>query len=78
MTDIHRLGPISAACLGLLALAGAARGEEQAPAAAPAAPRLSYNKDVRPVLVDHCFSCHGADSASRKAGLRLDKRDAAI
>ena len=78
MTDIHRLGPISAACLGLLALAGAARGEEQAPAAALAAPRLSYNKDVRPVLVDHCFSCHGADSASRKAGLRLDKRDAAI
>ncbi len=39
---------------------------------AGAAP-LSYNKDIRPILSDNCFNCHGPDSASRKAGLRLDK-----
>jgi cytochrome c553 len=76
MTYILRLVRTLAASLGLLALAVAARAEEQA--APPAAPRLSYNKDVRPLLVENCFSCHGADSASRKADLRLDQRDAAI
>ena len=75
MTPFDRLGRTTLACLGLLAFAAPARGDEQAPAAPP---HLSYNKDVRPLLVEHCFSCHGADSGSRKAGLRLDQRDAAI
>jgi hypothetical protein len=38
--------------------------------AAPA--RIEYNRDVRPILSENCFSCHGADAASRKAKLRLD------
>jgi hypothetical protein len=75
MTPFIRLGRTTFACLGLLAFTAPACGDE--PAAAAAGP-LSYNKDVRPLLVEHCFSCHGADSASRKAGLRLDQRDAAI
>ena len=33
---------------------------------------LEYNRDVRPVLSENCFTCHGADSAARKAKLRLD------
>jgi hypothetical protein len=33
---------------------------------------VSFNKEVRPILSDICFSCHGADPGSRKAGLRLD------
>jgi hypothetical protein len=33
---------------------------------------------VRPILADNCFACHGPDSAARKAGLRLDRRDDAI
>jgi hypothetical protein len=37
-----------------------------------------YNRDVRPILADNCFACHGADSAARKAKLRLDVRDEAI
>jgi hypothetical protein len=36
---------------------------------------VRYNRDVRPILAENCFACHGPDSASRKAGLRLDRRD---
>src|SRR5258708_6865214 len=43
-------------------------------AAAPQqAKKLRYNKDVRPILAENCFPCHGPDSAARKAGLRLDR-----
>src|SRR6187401_132672 len=45
---------------------------------ASSADKLEYNRDVRPILVENCFACHGADSASRKADLRLDKREAAL
>ena len=51
-----------------------------APAAAPAVtasvPR--YNRDVRPILSENCFACHGPDSAARKAELRLDRREQAV
>ncbi|MCC6417789.1 MAG: DUF1553 domain-containing protein [Gemmataceae bacterium] len=39
---------------------------------------VEYNRDVRPILAENCFSCHGPDSASRKAGLRLDSREEAL
>ncbi len=39
---------------------------------------VEYNRDIRPILADNCFSCHGADSASRKASLRLDHFEDAI
>jgi len=42
------------------------------------APKLEYNRDIRPILAENCFACHGADSAARKAKLRLDVRDDAI
>jgi len=40
--------------------------------------QLEYNLDVRPILADKCFACHGPDSAARKADLRLDQREAAV
>jgi cytochrome c553 len=53
-------------------LAASASGAEGAEA------KLQYNRDVRPILSAACLACHGPDSASREADLRLDQRDAAI
>ena len=44
---------------------------------APSEP-LRYGRDIRPILSDRCFLCHGPDRAHQQAGLRLDIRDEAI
>jgi len=43
-----------------------------------AAPRVDFNRDVRPILSDNCFACHGPDTQKMKGGLRLDLRAAAL
>lgn len=47
--------------------------------AAPGAQvKVEFNRDVRPILSDNCFFCHGPDQSHRKAKLRLDVREAAL
>src|SRR5262245_17378940 len=48
------------------------------PSAALAQAKPEFNRDVRPILADHCFACHGPDDKARKADLRLDRRDDAL
>ena len=60
-------------CLSVLGVSSIASAQDSDPPKT-----LTYNRDVRPILADKCFQCHGPDSAARQADLRLDRRDAAI
>ncbi|MBL9189853.1 MAG: PSD1 domain-containing protein [Opitutaceae bacterium] len=57
----------------------AAFGAGSVAAQVPAMPeKIEFNRDVRPILSDNCFACHGPDASHRKGKLRLDDREAAL
>jgi len=40
--------------------------------------KIGYNRDIRPLLAENCFACHGPDKNNRKGKLRLDDREIAL
>ena len=52
----------------LIACSTTARSEE----------RIQFNRDIRPILAENCFHCHGPDGSHREGELRLDVRDDAV
>lgn len=79
-------GAVAVAFLAVLWVSEASRstaappesGAVPPPGPGASANKLQYNRDIRPILAENCFACHGPDSAARKADLRLDQREAAV
>src|SRR5207249_1670914 len=65
----ERRRPMKYALLSLLLLPVVGRAAD-----AP----VEFNRDVRPILADACFACHGFDAKARKAKLRLDVSEGAF
>ena len=75
MRGAERLQPF---VLFLAAACSIASGERSVRAAPASAEVVEFNRDIRPIVADNCFACHGPDKSQRKASLRLDSEEEAL
>jgi hypothetical protein len=68
-----------AAILLIYGMNGARADSDGDKTARPSGSRpVNFAREVRPILADHCFACHGPDDQKRKGGLRFDTREGAF
>jgi len=65
LTGFHKIASLAILLVGVFSVAAATN-------------EIQFNRDIRPILSENCFVCHGHDKNNRKAKLRLDDRDVAI
>lgn len=74
MWSVYKTAPSFTVTFLLTLAAGLSAGQ----AADKEAPRIEFNRDIRPIITENCYACHGPDKNQRKAKLRLDQREVAL
>ena len=74
---LFRSGVFQIGSLWMTSLLVALLGTQVLPVLGAANTRIDFNREVRPLLVEHCYPCHGPDLEKRKGGLRLDRPEGA-
>src|SRR4051812_17157783 len=75
---MNKLLSFIAVCAGGVVICyGGPLGSSPAHGESPAV-AINFDRQIRPLLADNCFACHGPDEKQRKARLRLDVRDSAL